>query len=703
MNFVNPLFFLGALAASVPILLHLIRRERARRIEFPTLMFLRRISKKSIRFQKLRHLLLLLLRILALLLLVFAFVRPFRDNPQAVAAGGRPTEAHILLLDNSLSMGYGDRWQRAKAAAVAVVKRAEAGDKVALLEFSDQVRARTELTTDSPAVVSEIENRLELSDRPTRYGQALRVAEKVALDAGTGKRFVHLISDFQKNGWAADEQAFRLSSGILLEHVDVGSDEFSNLSIGDVHVTQSDEVDGGAIEIKAAVLNFGAEDRKGVKISLSLDDRVVTEKLIEISSGGVQGVDFELPALTAGLHVVALNVDDARLQRDNQFLLTVEARGRTPVLCVEDPRSSRGDRSPSFFLTRALNISSVSPYRLTTTSSQKLESIGSIQGALVIWNNAPGGGSALQRQLQDFVKSGGGLIIVLADQSMAADFNRSFGTWLPVREEAAESNTGPVSRRQVQDYALLTDIRLDHPIFRPFSAANSGSFSTARFFKRARLSAQNGAEVLARFDDGAPALLQVNLDKGRVLVFASSADDSTNDLPLKAVYAPLWQQMLRFVANVQEGRRWIEVGDVIAPKRLLVEAGLRLGMRDINLDQSIVVMDSTRQRVPLAPGSDAVVAEKIGLYEVRTSKLNTSLAVNPVPRESDLAHGDSEQMVAGWLSQDANAPPVISEDERLSPEEIDRTQNFWRYLLLAAVLCLLAEGVLANHSILKPE
>ena len=65
MSFLNPWFFAGTLAVSVPIFLHLIKRERARRIEFPTLMYLRRISKKSIRFQKLRHLALLLLRVAA--------------------------------------------------------------------------------------------------------------------------------------------------------------------------------------------------------------------------------------------------------------------------------------------------------------------------------------------------------------------------------------------------------------------------------------------------------------------------------------------------------------------------------------------------------------------------------------------------------------------------------------------------------------
>src|SRR5512147_1279152 len=105
MNFVNPLFLIGGLAIAVPVLLHLIKREHARKIEFPSLMFLRRISKRTLRYQKLRHLLLLLLRVLAFLLIAFAFMRPYRDRPQASAAVGKVSNANIIVLDNSLSMG----------------------------------------------------------------------------------------------------------------------------------------------------------------------------------------------------------------------------------------------------------------------------------------------------------------------------------------------------------------------------------------------------------------------------------------------------------------------------------------------------------------------------------------------------------------------------------------------------------------------
>jgi hypothetical protein len=354
-----------------------------------------------------------------------------------------------------------------------------------------------------------------------------------------------------------------------------------------------------------------------------------------------------------------------------------------------------------------LNISTLSPYRLTTLSPQKAESLASFGGSLVIWNNLTAGSSSTQKKLQEFVKEGGGLAIVLADAESAAGFNNSFGTWIPVKVEvgAPRQTTRPgQGSRPVQDYALLTDVRMDHQVFRPFSEPHSGSFTTAKFFQYARVAAGPGSEVLARFDNGYPALVSANIGKGRIVVFTSSADDKWNDLPLKPVYAPFWQQTLRYINNLQEGRRWVDVGETIAPQKILREAALRQGKGSIDLEQALVILDPAKERVPITTGSkDAVTVQRIGFYELRTSRLNTSLAVNAVPRESDLSHANAEEVLAGLTSQAAGASPVVADDEILSPEEQERRKPLWRLILAAVLVFLLGEGFLANRLVMKPE
>src|ERR1044072_8124568 len=105
MAFLNPVFLIGALAAAVPVLVHLVRRTRAVKIQYPSLMFLRRIEQKTIRKRKLRNLLLLALRCAALLLLALAFARPYSTVPPRVSASSG-SKASVILVDGSYSMRY---------------------------------------------------------------------------------------------------------------------------------------------------------------------------------------------------------------------------------------------------------------------------------------------------------------------------------------------------------------------------------------------------------------------------------------------------------------------------------------------------------------------------------------------------------------------------------------------------------------------
>src|SRR5687768_12216547 len=129
MSFLTPLFFVGLGAIAIPVLVHLIQRERKRVIEFPSLMFIQRIPYQSVRRRRIRHCALLLLRAAAIALLVAAFARPFLPggSPAIAAAGG--TREVVILLDRSASMGYGDHWTRATAAARDVIQSIGTGDR----------------------------------------------------------------------------------------------------------------------------------------------------------------------------------------------------------------------------------------------------------------------------------------------------------------------------------------------------------------------------------------------------------------------------------------------------------------------------------------------------------------------------------------------------------------------------------------------
>src|SRR3982751_4564179 len=117
MSFLSPFLLLGLGAIAVPILVHLIQRERKRGIEFPSLMFGQKIPYQSVRRRRIRHWALLLMRAAALALIVAAFARPFFRRDTLAAATQQGAREVVILVDNSYSMDYGSRWTRARDAA----------------------------------------------------------------------------------------------------------------------------------------------------------------------------------------------------------------------------------------------------------------------------------------------------------------------------------------------------------------------------------------------------------------------------------------------------------------------------------------------------------------------------------------------------------------------------------------------------------
>src|SRR5215204_5034058 len=121
MNFLAPLFFVALAGLAIPVLIHLIQREKKQIQQFPSLMFVRQIPYKSIQRRRIHNWLLLLVRMAALALIVAAFSRPFFESSDAAGAGAQGAREVVILLDQSYSIGYSDRWERARAAAHAAV------------------------------------------------------------------------------------------------------------------------------------------------------------------------------------------------------------------------------------------------------------------------------------------------------------------------------------------------------------------------------------------------------------------------------------------------------------------------------------------------------------------------------------------------------------------------------------------------------
>src|SRR5437773_2496633 len=200
MWFLSPFFWLGVAAIGAPILVHLVRRTRARKIEFPALTFVRQVPQRTIRRRTFRNLLLLILRCLALLLIVIAFTRPFFSRRSA-AKDDSAAGATVILIDSSLSMRREQMFANALQRAALVMDEARSDERIALVTFGNRYEVISRFSADKAQVRSALRS-LTAGWEGTDYEQALRGAESLLGELKTGaKKRIVLISDFQASGW----------------------------------------------------------------------------------------------------------------------------------------------------------------------------------------------------------------------------------------------------------------------------------------------------------------------------------------------------------------------------------------------------------------------------------------------------------------------------------------------------------------------
>lgn len=226
-------------------------------------------------------------------------------------------------------------------------------------------------------------------------------------------------------------------------------------------------------------------------------------------------------------------------------------------------------------------------------------------------------------------------------------------------------------------------------MFAPFRAARSGDFSSVRVYGYRRLTPAAGAQVLARYDDGQPALVAARSGRGQVLAWTTSLDLSWNDLALKPIYLPFLHQALRTLAGFDPRPAAFTVGQVVSA-----------GPAAAGRARVVVAPDGTRAPLESDRG-DAFDVAQPGFYEVRDASSDASagtiVAANVDLAESDLAGVDPAAVAATLTGPGGTAAVAGSAAAPVRDEVAEQSQRLWWYLLLAGMLLLIGESVVASR------
>jgi hypothetical protein len=681
MSFLTPAFLVGLSALAIPVLIHLIQRERKRIVEFPSLMFLRRIPYQSVRRRSIRHWFLLMLRAAAVFLIVAAFARPFfPQGALAVSAAGGAREL-VVLLDQSASMGYGDHWQRARQAAKKAIDALGTDDRATLVLFSRNAEENVRATSDRVRLGAAIDA-AKVTSESTRYGPALKLAQSILSQSSIRNKDVVLVSDFQKTGWTGAEE-IRLPEGTTLTPVTVAS-EASNISIPSVAFARASFSGQERITVTAGVMNRGASPINGVTASLEIDGHQIESKQVSVAANSSSSVSFAQFTLADANVRGTVRVGSDALPQDNAFHFVLSPSRPVSVLVVS-PRDAGGDvGDPTLYLSKALSIGNTPAFLAEVTSASRMTPANLEKRAVVVLNDTPFPPAAAGGALKRFVEQGGGLLVVLGEHS----------TWSAGDAALLPGTLGGEVDRPGARGGALGYLDRSHKVFEIFKAPRSGDFSGTRVFRYRALTATPASRVLARFDDGAVAASEQKVGSGKVIVWNMTVDGSWNDLPRMPVFLPLVHQLTRYLARYEEPAAWRTSGQVLDLTAGSLVAG---GRRDR------VALTPSGRRVSLAAGSgpEFLELEEQGFYELRSTGVTEThppvVAVDIDPTESDLAAMDPREFTAavtGRAGPDANRAATA---ERLTPQDLERKQAAWWYLLLGGVLLFATETILSNR------
>lgn len=687
MNFLAPLFFLGALAIVGPILLHLIRKTTRNVTPFSTLMFLQETPPRITKRSRLENLALLILRCLALLLLAAAFARPFfRESSRTLLAPQAAGRRLVLVIDTSASMRRGDLWTQAKAKAEKLVEATTPDDWVALVAFDGSARDTLSFEDwrKAPASERKVLAQQRLGALQPGYGEsridtALLHAAELLEQPGTTdvpvQREIVLISDLQEGARLERLQGFTWPTGVAVRLRPIAAASGGNAGIAWLPDTSEDTAPQTAAPgIRVRVTTTADSTREQYEVRWAGPAAVNSAPTpVYVPAGKARIVRMPMPPPGADRLVLSGDGFDF----DNTAFVLPPHPEHVPVLYL----GTEPETDPAgllYYVRRAFppttqQVVDLTPHR----TNDPLPGFQLQQARLAIIGS--GAGEVAVQSLREFVASGHTAIVPLVN----ADSAKLLGTLLKVEPPA-------VTEANVRDYAMLSRIDFQHPLLAPFADPRFSDFSKIHFWHHRTLDLTSlpGAKAVAEFDDGSPALVQVEVERGSVLVFTSTWRPADSQLALSSKFLPLLQSILDHSGTRPITRTQYTVGDEIP----LPEGPAKL---------SIAKPDG--KVVEAAPGTKFCQADQPGIYRIQPG--TDSFVVNLAPEEWRTLPLSAERFssLGVPIAQETLSPAEAARrDARTQAAELENRQKLWRWGILACVVCVLAETVVASGLVRRP-
>ena len=576
-TFLNPLLIWGTLLGVIPLIIHLLNRRRFRRVEWAPMRYLKLTIQRNRRRIQLEQLLLLLLRI-ALPVLLFIFLARPLVNPTGLERwlGGGGRTSQVILIDDSLSMGYASggppAFQRAKEVAAALLAATRPQDRCTLVATS----------TPRAPVFLEVEGtrREELSgdvfslpqtETHAAWPAVLEGVDEVLKACTYPTRQLTIVTDLRKAGWDAGVSTLVRrwdKEGLRVRVVEVGADEVANIALDALVPLDRTILAGAPSRWEAVIRNASSRQFSGAKAVLRVDDRPTEVTLPEIAPGQSARVPLTVRFPGPGPHDLSLQIPEDELPGDNQRFAAVPVKDSLLIRLVDGEPSTEPFGSEVDYLAAPLSIGvgDAEAWRVEMVQDDDFVSPRFETADVLVMANVAAPTPEQATRLAKLVRGGMGLMIFTGAKLDIGLYNdllfRSGERLLPsplkalVDGEIRGLFIEPVRPSPIEKLLELNASTLERVTARQIMTVDEvGGEGTVR--------------VLARWNDpaGSPAVVERIVGEGRVLLWTTTADRAGTDWPVEPSFVLAVREAVRGTARPTSLSSNVSAGD--RPRRVV--------------------------------------------------------------------------------------------------------------------------------------
>lgn len=676
MSFINPAFLWAMFAVSVPIVIHLINFRRHKTLYFSNTRFLENIKKETQTRTKLKHLLILIARILTIAMLVLAFAGPF--IPNNVSDSNKVSEVNVIYLDNSFSMEtdgkQGQLFNQAKQIAKEIVFNSSASMEYLLI--TNDMLPENQFVTSRDVFLGNLD-KANISSNAVNINDIILKANTLIPE--NKKASLYIISDMQKT--FMENLETNPNSNLDIVFVPVLTATTNNLYIdtcwfsSPVHRYNGDEV------LNVRVVNGSGEDFYDLSLQLYINDSIKAMAGFNIEAGKKQDVEINFVNTIDGFVNGRLEVDDYPVTYDNTLYFSYRITKSTNILVINFSNNNR--------YLQALYNSDVESFHLTEQKAGVEQSSVFSRYDLIVLNDLKDISTGFAAEIQSFVAKGGSVVFIPASEININSCNSFLNLFNAGKFDAMKYVNSKV-------YGIEYNSELYKGVFQ--KQEKQTELPVLGLVHNHVLYSSSVFEPVLTLENGASVISSGSFGEGKLYILSAPVNETNGEFIKSPLFATAFINM---ALNSQiNNSLYAEVG-----KNAFFEIS-----SDIELSESDIFRITDNKNIDVVAefrfsGKKlrVEVPEQItnaGYYEInKGTEFIAPISLNYSRKESILEYL-SEDELKKYITQNMEdrAKIIDADTENISVElkEFSEGKPLWRLFLILALLFIICEILVAR-------